>query len=144
MHHACWVDDSGDVQRFVQPTYDELRVENERLKTVEIVSLEAEVIAHVDEIERLRAERDEAEGRADQWCAAANRQVGEIRRLRARLIELTNEGWYSQVQRLEDEVERLQAVVEATRTYVFGLPGAGSKYDAVIAALAALDSPNDA
>lgn len=33
----------------------------------------------------------------------------ENERLRARLIELTNEGWYSQVQRLEDEVERLRA-----------------------------------
>jgi hypothetical protein len=41
---------------------------------------------------------------------------------------------------LRAEVERLRAVAEATRTYVFGLPSSGSKYDAVIAALAALDA----
>jgi uncharacterized membrane protein YccC len=43
---------------------DELRAENERLKNVEIVSLEAEVVAHVDEIERLRAALQEIYGHA--------------------------------------------------------------------------------
>lgn len=32
----------------------------------------------------------------------------EAERLKTRLIELTNEGWYSQVQRLEGEIERLE------------------------------------
>lgn len=41
------------------------------------------------------------------------------------------------------EIERLRVVVEATRTYVFGVPSSGSKYDAVIAALAALDGPKE-
>jgi hypothetical protein len=68
-----------------------------------------------------------------------------------RLDEIKSRGWYDQgpddfawlaaeVERLRAENELLRAVAETSRTYVFGLVNTGSRYDAVVAALAALDA----
>jgi hypothetical protein len=69
----------------------------------------------------------------DAFNAGAQRQPGEG----------VEESLLARIQELRAENERLRAVVEATRTYVFGLPSSGSKYDGVVAALAALDGPED-
>lgn len=76
--------------------------------------------------------REIAELRAavERWKEAHHAQLAAYERCNESMLDLRAEN------------EQLRAVAAATRTYVFGLPSSGSKYDAVITALAALDGPN--
>lgn len=63
----------------------------------------------IADLARLRAERDEAEARADQWNAAANRQVVEIRRLRAD-YQANADAVVEQLRSRDEEIKRLRAL----------------------------------